>query len=59
MYRNECYYLYRRLLELLEKDSDELSTILAGDLQEEYIKILLSEKNSVTTALKSIHNILY
>lgn len=59
MYRNECYYQYRRLLELLEKDSEEIKASLKGDAQEAYDKLLLREKDSVNNALKSIKNILY
>lgn len=59
MYRNECYYQYRRLFELLEKDSEEIKASLKGDVQEAYEKILQKEKDSVNNALSSLKNILY
>ena len=57
MYEKEvCVTKYRRLLQLLEEDSDEIMLGLQGELLDAYRAILIREKDTLYNALKLIQN---
>ena len=57
MYEKEvCESQYRKLLQLLEEDSDEIAQGLQGELLDAYRAILIREKDTLSSALKSIQN---
>jgi hypothetical protein len=50
----ECVYRYRKLLQLLEEDTQEISACLQGELLEEYRGLLTREKDILNDALRTM-----
>lgn len=50
----ECVYRYRKLLQLLEEDTQEISACLQGELLEEYRELLTREKDILNDALRTM-----
>ena len=54
----ECLSQYRKLLQLLEQDSEEIALGLQGELQDAYRAILIRERDTLMSALRSIQSII-
>jgi len=49
-----CAFQYRKLIQLLEEDFNDIALGLQGELLEAYRAILVLEKDALSNALKSI-----
>lgn len=56
--RELCEFRFRRLLHLLEEESDEITHVFQGDILTAYKAILIREQDMLSNALTIIRNIL-
>lgn len=54
----ECLSQYRKLLQLLDQDSEEIALGLQGELLDAYRAILIRERDTLMSALRSIQSII-
>lgn len=54
---DECAFLYRKLLQLMEEDSDSIAHALQGELLDAYRELLEKEKSILNDSLRKIQTI--